>query len=105
MKNNIGYIKDILEHIIHIENFLFNVTEGEFYKNKEKEFSVIRSFEVIGEAPRKVGDNLKEKNKDIPWKKMAGFRDILIHDYDRLVAEVVWKTAKEQLPILKPRLL
>lgn len=105
MRNDLGYIKNILEHISHIENFLFEVTEDELYKNKEKEFALIRSFEVIGEAAKKVSKDLKLKNNEIPWRRITGFRDVLIHDYDRVVAQIIWDTAKKDLPKLKSQLL
>ncbi|MDT0678418.1 HepT-like ribonuclease domain-containing protein [Autumnicola musiva] len=105
MKNSFGYIQDMLEHISYIEDFLFEVTEEELSKNKEKEFAIIRSFEVIGEAGKKVDEQLKLKYPDISCKKMAGFRDILIHDYDRIMTEILWVTATKELPPLKAKLL
>lgn len=103
MKSNLGYIRDMLEHIDFIESFLDGVSESQLYKNKEKEFAIIRSFEVIGEA-KKVSHDIKVKHPKLPWRKMAGFRDVLIHDYDRVVAEVIWVTAKQELPSLKRNL-
>ncbi|MDT0688006.1 HepT-like ribonuclease domain-containing protein [Autumnicola psychrophila] len=105
MKNSLGYIQDMLEHISYIEDFLFGVTEEELSRNKEKEFAIIRSFEVIGEAGKKVDKRLKLKYPGIPWRKMAGFRDILIHDYDRVITEILWITATKELPPLKAQLL
>lgn len=105
MKNSLGFIQDILEHIQYIEEFLFEVTGEELSRNKEKEFAVIRSFEVIGEASKKVDENLKNKYNQIPWRKMAGFRDVLIHDYNKVLCEVIWLTAKEELPGLKTQIL
>ena len=105
MKSSLGYIQDMLEHISYIEDFLFEVTEEELSKNKEKEFAIIRSFEVIGEAGKKVDKHLKMKYYNVPWKKMAGFRDVLIHDYDRVITEILWITATKELPPLKAQLL
>ncbi|MBI4647320.1 MAG: DUF86 domain-containing protein [Bacteroidia bacterium] len=63
--------------------------------------AVIRQLEIIGEATKKISDNLKEKHPDIPWKDIAGMRDKLIHDYIDIDLSVVWKTASEDVPFLK----
>ncbi|WP_373058448.1 DUF86 domain-containing protein [Zunongwangia sp. H14] len=81
------------------------LTEEQLSNNKEKEFAIIRSFEVIGEAGKKVDKQLKQKYQQIPWKKMAGFRDVLIHDYDKVITEILWITATKELPPLKAQLL
>lgn len=104
-KNNFGYIKDILEYISHIEKFLANVEKEELFFNTEKEFAIIRSFEVIGEASKNVDKQFKLKYNHIPWREMGTFRNVSIHDYDRLVVNTIWKTAKEKLPKLKSQLL
>lgn len=105
MKDNQGYLLDILEHVLNIEEFLKDVSESEFMDNKEKKQAVIRSFEVIGEVAKRVEIQFKDNHPSIPWKQMAGFRDILIHDYDKIVEEIIWDTAAYLLPKLKPELL
>ncbi|HET8737152.1 MAG TPA: DUF86 domain-containing protein [Pricia sp.] len=105
MKNNIGYINDILEQISDIEEFLFEVTEEVFLQSKLRQKAVIRCFEIIGEATKKVNHEFRTKHDGIPWNKMAGFRDVLIHDYDRIESEIVWDTVQKELPRLKSNLL
>jgi uncharacterized protein with HEPN domain len=62
---------------------------------------VIRNFEIIGEATKKVSDVYKQLHFEIPWKEMSGMRDKLIHDYIGVDKAVIWKTIKEDLPHLK----
>lgn len=63
--------------------------------------SVIRCFEIIGEATKSIPAHYREEHPEIPWNKMAGTRDVLIHEYAGVDIELVWNTAKENLPELK----
>ena len=69
------------------------------YLNDEKtQFAVIRCLELIGEATKRLSDEIRKQDSDIPWKAMSGMRDRLIHAYDSIDIELVWKTARETLP-------
>lgn len=63
--------------------------------------AIIRRLEIIGEAVKNIPDDFKDKHPDVPWKEIAGMRDILIHEYFGVNLERVWKTAKEDLPEFK----
>jgi uncharacterized protein with HEPN domain len=63
--------------------------------------AVIRNFEIIGEAIKKVSEVYKKMHVEIPWKEMSGMRNKLIHDYIGVDIAVIWKTIKEGLPPLK----
>ncbi len=63
--------------------------------------AVVRNFEVIGEAVKQIPGFLKEKRPDIPWRRIAGLRDVLIHQYMSVDLEAVWAIVEEDLPILK----
>lgn len=58
-------------------------------------------FEIIGEASKRISPDFKEQNRDIPWKDMAGMRDKLIHDYIDVDLWIVWKSIKQDLPLLR----
>ena len=96
------YLKDILDSINDIESFIRGMSFEEFKRDKKTTYAVVRSIEVIGEATKKIPKALKDKHKEIPWKKMAGMRDKLIHEYFGIDVEILWKTIKEDLPPLKP---
>ena len=59
--------------------------------------AVVRNFEVIGEAVKRVPEFLKEERPDIPWRRIAGLRDILIHQYMRVDLEAVWAIVRDDL--------
>lgn len=64
--------------------------------------AVIRNLEVIGEAANKVPDNIKEEYSVVPWQRMIGLRNLLIHEYFGVDKQIVWKIISEDLPKTKP---
>lgn len=101
-KNILLFIEHVLESIRDINAFTLNVTsKKEFAENKEKLNAVIRSLEIIGEAVKNIPISFREKHPQIPWKKMAGLRDIIIHQYFDIDLDIIWSTIKEDLPILE----
>jgi uncharacterized protein with HEPN domain len=104
MRKDKAYLQDILDAIIDIENFLEKVTEEEFYRNKEKQYAVLRALEIIGEATKNLSKEIRAKYRTIPWKDMAGLRDKLIHMYFGVKVDLVWGTVKNKLPELKEQI-
>ncbi|GAB6072848.1 DUF86 domain-containing protein [Venenivibrio stagnispumantis] len=98
------YINDILEECTYLINRSKNLSFSEFEKNEDLRRAFIRSLEIIGEAVKKLPEEIKEKNKNIPWKEIAGMRDKLIHDYFGVDYEIIWLTVNEDIPFLKKEL-
>ena len=97
------YLQDILESIGHIQHFLEGVSEDEFYKNVEKQDAVLRRLEIIGEAVKHLPDEIREDHPDIPWRQIAGMRDIIIHEYFGITLEMVWIVATKDILDLKTK--
>jgi uncharacterized protein with HEPN domain len=66
--------------------------------------ALVRWIEIIGEASKFVPDDIKEKHNEIPWREMAGMRDIAIHDYDDIDLEEIWNIIQRDIPLLKDQL-
>jgi uncharacterized protein with HEPN domain len=105
MKKDKIYIQHILEAISDIEKFTENVPKGEFYKNKEKQYAVLRALEIIGEATKNLSRDLRKKYPEVPWRDISGMRDKLIHHYFGVKLELVWETINNRIPKLKEQLL
>ena len=96
------YLQDIMGAIEEIEDFIRGKDQKAFMEDKKTINAVVRSLEVIGEAAKKIPLSLRKKYPDIPWKKMAGMRDKLIHEYFGVDVGMVWKAAKEEVVELRP---
>lgn len=98
------YIDDILEAIKKTENYSKKISFEEFSRNEQLVDAIIRNCEIIGEAVKNISQEIKEKHADIPWRKMTGMRDKLIHQYFGVNKKIIWKTIKEDLPKVKPEI-
>lgn len=98
------YVNDILESIEDAEEFTAGMTFDQFTKDKKTKNAVIRSLEVLGEAAKQLPKNIKVKQPDIPWKRMMGMRNRLVHEYFGVDLKIVWTVVHEELPPLKPAL-
>ena len=96
------YLDDILGAIVETEEFLQDMAYEKFMVDRRTINAVIRSLEVLGEATKHVPAGFRNQHPDIPWSKMAGMRDVLIHDYMGVDLKTVWKVAQERLPEIKP---
>jgi len=102
MKRDIGlFIEDILDSINNIKEFTKEVNEEKFLKDKLRQSAVIRQLEIMGEAVKNIPSDFREKYPNVPWKEIAGFRDILSHAYFGISMNRVWNIIERDLPGLK----
>ena len=101
MKENKTYLIHIIEAIEKINKYTKNETYESFMKNNMAFDAVMRELQVIGEAASNIKEEFQEQYAYIPWGKMIGMRNKLIHEYFGVDEEVVWRTCKEDLPELK----
>lgn len=92
------YLQDMVTSMDRIALYIQNLDFESFEKNFMVVDAVVRNFEVIGEATRKVPDSIKEQYPEIPWKKMYQLRNIVSHEYFDVDRETIWKIATEYLP-------
>ena len=99
------YLQDIVDSIQLIEEYLDGVDENEFYQNSEKQDAVLRRLEIIGEAVKHISDDIRDKYNEIPWRKIAGMRDIIIHEYFGVTLSMIWVVTQRDLPGLKSKIM
>ena len=103
-KNDEIYLDHILQAIVSILEYTRGMNDQDFYSNRLVVDAVIRNFEVIGEATKRVSLELRKANPEIPWVKMAGLRDKLIHDYIKVDLQLVWDVVIDILPLQKKQI-
>jgi len=98
----LDYVEDIIEAMDDAMSFVEGVGYDDFIKDRKTAYAVTRAVEIIGEAVKKIPERVKKRNSKIPWKRMAGMRDKLIHEYFGVDLRRVWNTVKKDIPNLKP---
>lgn len=95
------YLEDIAQAIEKINSYTSKLTSGQFSEDSKTIDAVIRNLEIIGEATKKIPENVRSKYPDVDWKKIAGLRDILIHEYFGIDIEIIWDIMKNKLPFFR----
>ncbi|MEK7400069.1 MAG: DUF86 domain-containing protein [Candidatus Poribacteria bacterium] len=95
------YLDDIINAIKDVEDFTKGMTYEDFRSDRKTLLAVFKCIEDIGEAAKRIPRSFRSKHNNIPWKEMAGMRDKLTHEYDRIDSVIVWRTIQQNLPQLK----
>ncbi|WP_026967332.1 HepT-like ribonuclease domain-containing protein [Algoriphagus terrigena] len=100
------FLLHILNSISRIQSYLETIESEEvFYSNFLVQDAVIRNLQIIGEATKKLNPTFRERYPFVEWRKIAGMRDKLVHDYFGIDLLSVWKVCKIILPLLEKDLI
>jgi uncharacterized protein with HEPN domain len=94
------YLEDILEAADAVREFTAGLTADDLAADRRTRDAVIRNLEVIGEACKKVPEELRSRSPDVEWRRISGLRDVLIHDYFGIDLDIVWDVVQNKLPEL-----
>jgi len=97
-----AYLQHIRDAIDRIRGYV-EAGEQAFLSDSKTQDAVIRNLEIIGEAVKGLSVDLKNTNADIPWKRIAGMRDQLIHGYFGVSIDLVWGVVANEIPALKTK--
>lgn len=103
MKRDSVYLHHILDSIAKIESYV-SIGREVFLRTSHWQDAVVRQLEIIGEATKRLSEELRSRNPDIPWRRIAGLRDVLIHDYMGVDHTMIWELAQRDIPALKRRI-
>jgi uncharacterized protein with HEPN domain len=100
-RRDMDFLGDINEAMNLIGLYTKGLTYRKFLEDRKAQDAIVRNFEVIGEASKNITAAFKAKYPDVPWRKLAGLRDKLIHFYFGIDYKIVWSIAKKEIPRLR----
>jgi uncharacterized protein with HEPN domain len=98
------FLGDMAKAVKKIETWVGGISYEKFSADSLLQDAVVRNLEILGEAAKNIPEEIRCRYPDIPWKRVAGFRDIAIHDYFGVDLEIVWKILTEGIVSIKPSL-
>lgn len=100
-----AHLQDIIESFEWAKRYLGTLTVAQLAADQEKQDAIIRRIEIVGEATKRLSQDFRDANPHLPWRDMAGMRDILIHGYDRVDVARVHSTVTSRMPELIEELI
>lgn len=104
-KRYLLFLNDIIESMNRIDIYTKGVDYDSFCNNQMLIDAVIRNLEVIGEASRNIPEEIRNEYNNVPWRKMIGLRNILIHEYFGVDESIIWEIINRDFPETKPLIL
>jgi uncharacterized protein with HEPN domain len=99
-----SYIFDMINYSQEIIEITINENHSSFLNNRVKRLAVERLIEIIGEAANHVSKEIIENNSEIPWSKIIGLRNKIVHDYGEILTDRIWLIATKSIPELLKQL-
>jgi uncharacterized protein with HEPN domain len=100
MRSDEAHFLDMLLAAQKVRHFAEGLTKETFHQSELHQSAIIRELQVIGEAARQVSEAAKNRHPEIDWKKIAGMRNRLIHEYFQIRLDIVWEIARDDIPPL-----
>ncbi len=101
MKDDRLYLIHISECIERIESYVVGRDKQQFLDSTLIQDAIIRNLQVLAESTQRLSDDAKESQSGVDWFKIAGFRNVLVHDYLGIEIEHIWNILDKELPVLK----
>lgn len=99
------YIEDVYNDLVRVREFTEGLTFDDFMLDVRTQYAVCKALENMGEASKRIPESIRRRFPQIPFKQMAGLRDVVTHDYDGISYDMIWQVVTHDLPPLEGYLL
>jgi|SRR6185295_9684101 len=99
-ERDIGYVWDMLNAARGVVASLEGISFAQYMEDEDIRMATERRIEIIGEAARRVSSSFREAHPEIPWREIVDQRNVLIHSYDEIEEERIWRLVTEEIPLL-----
>lgn len=100
MSRDLAYLLDILDAARLVQQFAQGVSRSDLARDTLRQYAILHAIQIIGEAARRISDEFRETHLEIPWMKIIGMRNRLVHKYDDVDLDVVWHVIQREIPEL-----
>lgn len=94
------FLEDMQKACEKVTRFANGLTYDQFFADEKTADAVMRNLEIIGEAAKHIPEDVRKKYSNVPWRKIAGFRDVSIHEYFGIDSDVVWDIITSEISVL-----
>jgi uncharacterized protein with HEPN domain len=98
------YLDDIVECCDKVGRYTLGLTFDQFRNSEMVMDAVTRNVELIGEASKAIPAAIRNKYQDVPWRKMTGLRDVVVHSYFRIDVQLLWDIVQREVPIVRQKI-
>jgi uncharacterized protein with HEPN domain len=103
VKSNELYLADIVERMRRVRESAASGRDA-FFSSTEKQDAILHNLQLLGESVRRLSDELKSRYSEVPWRDIAAFRNVVVHEYTRIDLDVVWDIVTERIPVLEKQI-
>ncbi|ANV92058.1 HepT-like ribonuclease domain-containing protein [Picosynechococcus sp. PCC 8807] len=103
MRDDLERLRDMEEALLNIERYALR-GKAAFFEEELIQTWVLFHVQILGEAARSMSADLMAKYSDVPWQKIIGFRNLVVHEYFRVDLQIVWRIVERELPLLKAQI-
>lgn len=97
---DLASLLDVATAARQIQRYCLDIDLTQFEQDDEKQAAVLYRISIVGEAVKRISPDFRDQYPNVPWKQMAGMRDIVMHQYDRVNLELVWDVVQTKIPEL-----
>ncbi|MBI3292759.1 MAG: DUF86 domain-containing protein [Elusimicrobia bacterium] len=98
------FIKDMSQACNKVLRYTRGLSREQFFADERTYDAVLRNLEIIGEAAKNISEEIKKKSLSVEWRKIGGFRDIVVHEYFGIDQNILWDIVTTKVPLLQKRL-